>query len=436
MPRRNANPSPRKSTPQVRLRQPWQERASNKHKKKRIVEGQPISSQKRPTKRHTSPCTTDCSVAVISSLVECFSDVDDPRVNRQRRHKLIDIIVIATLAVMCNANGWKEIYLWGDANHQWLKAFLELPNRIPSRDTFRRTISRLNPQQFERAFLRWLRGINRRIQGVIAIDGKTLRGSRCGDKDPLHIVSAWACEQHLTLGQRTVDGKSNEITAIPELLATLALKGAIVTIDAMGCQKNIAAQIVEAHGDYCLAVKDNQPTLAEDIAQSFLASLENDAGSAPYEEHSTHDKGHGRMETRHYYTMPVPKTVRTAHEWKGLKSIGMTITYRHVDKDCDGEVRYYINSFDSDAKQFANAVRGHWGIENSLHWVMDVTFREDASKIHKDHGAENVSWLRRLAITLIKRDTTIKDTIRGKRIRAGYNVEFLKQMLASIAETI
>ena len=435
MSRRNAKHAPRKPAPQAKPRQPWQECTSNKHKKKRIVQGQPISSRKRATKRHTSPCTTDRSVAVISSLVECFSDVDDPRVNRKRRHLLIDIIVISTLAVMCNADGWKEIYLWGDANHRWLQTFLELPNGIPSRDTFRRTISRLNPQQFEGAFLRWLRGINKRIKGVIAIDGKTLRGSRRPDKDPLHIVSAWACEQHLTLGQRTVDGKSNEITAIPELLAALALKGAIVTIDAMGCQKNIAAQIVEAHGDYCLAVKDNQPTLAEDIAHSFLAALENDSEPAPHAEHSTHDKGHGRIETRHYHTMPVPKTLRTAHEWKGLKSIGMTITYRHVDKDCDGEVRYYINSFDSDAKRFANAVRSHWGIENSLHWVMDVTFREDASKIHKDHGGENMSWLRRLAITLIKRDTTIKDTIRGKRIRAGYNVEFLKQMLASIAET-
>lgn len=436
MSRRNAKPARRTPAPQANPRQPWQERASNKQKKKRIRDGQSISSRKRPSKRKTSPCTSDRSVTVISSLVECFSDVDDPRINRQRRHLLIDIIVIATLAVMCNADGWKEIHLWGDANHQWLKTFLELPNGIPSRDTFRRTISRLNPEQFERAFLRWLRGINSRIKGVIAIDGKTLRGSRRGDKEPLHIVSAWACEQHLTLGQRTVDGKSNEITAIPELLATLALKGAIVTIDAMGCQKNIAAQIVEAHGDYCLAVKDNQPTLVEDIAKSFLDAMENEFESVPHKEHHTHDKGHGRTEARHYYTIPVPDNLRTAHEWKGLKSIGMTITYRHVNSDGDGEVRYYINSFASDAKRFAHAVRGHWGIENSLHWVMDVTFREDASKIHKDHGGENVSWLRRLAITLIKRDTTIKDTIRGKRIRAGYNVESLQQMLASIAETI
>jgi predicted transposase YbfD/YdcC len=372
----------------------------------------------------------------MSSLVDSFREVTDPRVNRQRRHCLIDIIIIAVLAVMCNADTWKDIHIWGVANQQWLQTFLELPNGIPSRDTFRRTISRIDPDQFQKAFLRWLRCINKRIQGVVAIDGKTLRRSRSGDKGPLHIVSAWACEQHLTLGQRTVDGKSNEITAIPELLATLAIKGAIVTIDAMGCQKNIAAQIIAAHADYCLAVKDNQPTLSADIAKSFLDAMENDFESVTHDEHKTHDKGHGRIEVRYYYTMPVPKTLRTAHQWEGLTSIGMTITYRNSDLDCDGEVRYYINSFASDAKRFAGAVRGHWGIENSLHWVMDVTFREDESRIHKDHGGENVSWLRRLAISLIKRDTTMKDSIRSKRIRAGYNVEFLKQMLACISNEI
>jgi predicted transposase YbfD/YdcC len=372
----------------------------------------------------------------MSSLVDSFSEVTDPRVNRLRRHRLIDIVVIAVLAVMCNADTWKDINIWGVANRQWLATFLELPNGIPSRDTFRRTISRVAPDQFQQAFLRWLRCINKRIKGVIAIDGKTLRRSGSGDKGPLHIVSAWASEQHLTLGQRTVDGKSNEITAIPELLATLNLKGAIITIDAMGCQKNIAAQIVDGQGDYCLAVKDNQPTLAEDLATSFANAQESRFKSVTHDELVTSEKGHGRTEVRLYYTMPVPETLRTAAEWKGLKSIGMTITYRHADLDCDGDVRYYINSFASDAKRFAGAVRGHWGIENSLHWVMDVTFREDDSRIHKDYGGENVSWLRRLAISLIKRDTTIKDSIRSKRIRAGYDVEFLKQILASISDDI
>lgn len=439
MSQRNAKHPSRKSTSERNSPRRWQERASNKRQKKRIVQGEETRGSKRSDKQRSTRKKRHAvkhPIPAMSSLVDSFSEVTDPRVNRQRRHLLIDIIVIAVLAVMCNADTWKDINIWGVANHQWLETFLELPNGIPSRDTFRRTISRVAPDQFQQAFLRWLRCVNKRIKGVIAIDGKTLRRSGSGDKGPLHIVSAWASEQHLTLGQRTVDGKSNEITAIPELLATLALKGAIVTIDAMGCQKNIAAQIVDGHADYCLAVKDNQPTLAEDIATSFANAQESGFESVTHDEHVTSEKGHGRTEVRYYYTMPVPETLRTADEWKGLKSIGMTITYRHADLDCDGDVRYYINSFASDAKRFAGAVRGHWGIENSLHWVMDVTFREDESRIHKDHGGENVSWLRRLAISLIKRDTTIKDNIRAKRVRAGYDVEFLKQMLACISEEI
>ncbi len=439
MSRRNVKRAPQKSTSQRNVRRPWQERASNKRQKKRIVQGEAIGASKGSNKQGDARKKgrhVQCPIPAMSSLVDSFSEVTDPRVNRQRRHCLIDIMIIAVLAVMCNADTWKDIHIWGVANHQWLETFLELPNGIPSRDTFRRTISRIDPDQFQKAFLRWLRCINQRIKGVVAIDGKTLRRSGSRDKGPLHIVSAWACEQHLTLGQRTVDGKSNEITAIPELLATLTLKGAIVTIDAMGCQKNIAAQIIAAHADYCLAVKDNQPTLAEDIANSFLDAMEDDFESVTHDEYETHSKGHGRIEVRHYYTMPVPESLRTACEWKGLKSIGLTITYRNAELDCDGEVRYYINSFASNAKRFANAVRNHWRIENSLHWVMDVTFREDESRIHKDHGGENVSWLRRLAISLIKRDTTIKDSIRSKRIRAGYDVEFLKQMLVCISNDI
>jgi predicted transposase YbfD/YdcC len=439
MSRRNTKHPLQKSASGPKSRRPWHERASNKRQKKRILQGEAIRTAKRSRKQRDTTKkrrTVKRPIPAMLSLVDSFSEVTDPRVNRRRRHGLIDIIIIAMLAVMCNADTWKDINIWGVANHQWLETFLELPNGIPSRDTFRRTISRIAPDQFQKAFLRWLGCINKKIKGVIAIDGKTLRRSRNGDKGPLHIVSAWACEQHLTLGQRTVDGKSNEITAIPQLLATLTLQGAIVTIDAMGCQKNIASQIVAARADFCLAVKDNQPTLAEDIACSFIHAMESDFEFVRHDEYETHEKGHGRTEVRYYYTMPVPQTLRTAHEWDGLKSIGMTITHRHADVDGHGDVRYYINSFASDAKRFAGAVRGHWGIENSLHWVMDVTFREDESRIHKDHGGENVSWLRRLAISLIKRDTTIKDSIRSKRVRAGYDVEFLEQMLACISDEI
>lgn len=429
--------SSKKSKPRRQPRPAWNEHAPNKRQKKRIVQGEATSGSGR-CERQPQPAKEDHEVerpsSAVRSLIDSFSEVVDPRVNRQRRHLLIDIIVIAVLGVMARGDGWKEIHMWGEANQQWLQTFLELPNGIPSRDTFRRTISRLDPDQFQQAFLGWLAGVTQNVEGVVAIDGKTMRRSGNGDKKPLHIVSAWATEQHLTLGQLAVDEKSNEITAIPQLLATLALKGAIVTIDAMGCQKEIAAQIIAAHADYCLAVKDNQPTLSEDIKNAFMDAMEDEFASTSHGECETHNEAHGRTETRYYYTMPVPDTLRTAHEWEGLNSIGMTVTHRDVD--CDGEIRYYINSFASDAKQFASAVRSHWGIENSLHWVLDVTFREDDSRIHKDHGAENVSWLRRLAVSLIKLDTTIKDSIRAKRIRAGYNVNFLKQMLASISEKI
>lgn len=419
-------------------RQGWQERCTNKRQKKRTLSGeldQPARSEK------STSCSTSVSSATsteqrLETLCECFSDVSDPRVNRRRRHLLIDLIVIAALAVIANADTWKDIQIWGQTHQTWLRSFLALPNGIPSRDTFRRTISRIDPQQFQEAFLRWLGGLRRGLQGIIAIDGKTLRGSRWQEQSALHIVSAWASQQHLTLGQRQVDGKSNEITAIPPLLRMLELRGAIVTIDAMGCQKEIAATVIDGQGNYCLAVKGNQPTLEQDIVASFQTALDNGFDGKDQQQLTTTDekRPHGRVESRVYYTMSVPETVRTRADWKGLTSLGMTITYRGPGSTATpgGEVRYYILSFASDVEQFAKAVRGHWGIENSLHWVMDVTFREDESRIHKDHGGENVSWLRRLAITLLKNDTTRKDSIRAKRIRAGYDVTYLQEIINAI----
>ena len=417
-------------------RQVWKEGCANKRQKKRALSGEldRTSTATRTREKRTRVCAA--LQERVESLVECFSQISDPRVNRRRRHRLVDIIVIALLAVIANADTWKDIQIWGDAHQEWLGSFLTLPNGIPSRDTFRRTISRINPQGFQDAFLRWLRSLRKGMQGVVAIDGKTLRGSRFKEQSALHIVSAWASEQHLTLGQRQVDGKSNEITAIPPLLRMLELKGAIVTIDAMGCQKEIAATIIDGQGDYCLAVKGNQETLAKDIAASFDEALNNDSPGEEQQEYNTAEekRPHGRIERRHYYSMPVPETLRTQSEWAGLKSIGMTITYRGqgtVPAE-EGEVRYYIMSFANNVERFANAVRQHWGIENSLHWVMDVTFREDESRIHKDHGGENVSWLRRLAITLIKNDRTRKDSIRAKRIRAGYDINYLQAIINAI----
>jgi predicted transposase YbfD/YdcC len=414
----------------------WQEGCANKREKKRVLSGElnsagaSVGNESCQSKRLKAGTVEN----PMATLCECFSEVKDPRVNRLRRHLFLDIIVIAMLAVIANADTWKDIHIWGETHRAWLGSYLALPNGIPSRDTFRRTISRIDPQAFQNAFLRWLRGLRKGLQGIVAIDGKTLRGSRWREESPLHIVSAWATEQHLTLGQRQVDDKSNEITAIPELLKMLELKGAIVTIDAMGCQKEIAAGIIEAKGNYCLAVKGNQETLESDIASSFAESYDQDVHGQQQHFTAEEKRPHGRMESRSYYTLPASEKLRTREDWVGLKSIGMAVSYRGegTTEAEEGVVRYYIMSFASNAEEFARAVRGHWGIENSLHWVMDVTFREDESRIRKDHGGENVSWLRRLAITLLKNDKTRKDSIRAKRIRAGYDTSYLAEIINGI----
>lgn len=422
-------------TPPNSADKPWTEPANNKHEKRRRLDGRTSGRNKQSAAAGRKQRVT-AGAPRIESLVECFHDIEDPRIDRRRRHQLIDIIVVAVCAVICNADTWKDISIWGQTHHNWLKGMLELPEGIPSRDTFRRTISRIDPDAFQQAFLKWLSALRGTEGEIVAIDGKTMRGSKIVDASPLHIVSAWACSGHVTLGQRQVDGKSNEITAIPALLKSLQLKGAIVTIDAMGCQKEIAKSIVDRQGEYCLAVKDNQEKLAEDIVSSFEGVLGDDTQTDVYEQAEVFEpkRSHGRYEKRYYYSMPVPKTLRTADQWAGLKSIGLTVTFRGESEQSpgDGEVRYYIMSFANDVNRFAEAVRGHWGIENSLHWVMDVTFREDESRIHKDHGGENVSWLRRLAITLLKNETSVKDSIRAKRIRAGYDTSYLERVLAAI----
>ena len=366
----------------------------------------------------------------IASVKQSFAELSDPRVNRRRRHLLIDIVVIAICAVIAGAEAWKDMALWGRCHESWLKRLLALPNGIPSRDTFRRVISRLNPEEFQRCFLAWLRRLQRATDGqIVAIDGKTARRSKDGDVNPVHIVSAWAAEQHVTLGQTAVDSKSNEITAIPQLLRLLELKGALVTIDAMGCQTEIAAQIVKQQGDYYLAVKGNQEHLHEDLQSHFNACLENDFANVEHQTEETHEKAHGRIEHRLYYATEVPKSLRNPKRWAGLKSVGLVITERIVGGRSEVAVRYYIGSLAPDAKRFAAATRKHWGIENSLHWIMDVTFQEDQCRIRKDHGAENFSWLRRFAITLLKKETTVKDTIRAKRRRAMWSINYLESVL-------
>ena len=416
----------------------WEAYCDNKHDKRKVLCGVPLESTSLPKTQTVKAKKVEADhYSAILSLVQCFEEIKDPRINRRRVHNLIDLIVIAICAVICNANGWADMRTWAETHRKWLHQFLELPGGLPSRDTLRRTLSRLDPQAFQEAFLKWLKGLRGTLGNVIAIDGKTLRGSKAGGVKPLHIVSAWASDQHLTLGQTTVDQKSNEITAIPKLLDSLCLSGAIVTIDAMGCQRNIATKIIQRKGHYCLAVKGNQENLYEQLKVEFEKAMSLDRPPKRLSEHEvaeTEKRPHGRYEKRHYYTMPAPKSLTASGDWKNLRSIGLTITYRSDDPSDwgDGEVRYYIMSFGSDAERFGSAVRQHWGIENSLHWVMDVTFREDESRIRKDYGGENVSWLRRLAVTLIKNNETQKGSIRQKRLRAGYDFEFLLEILNSI----
>jgi len=367
------------------------------------------------------------------SLFSHFADLEDPRIDRTKKHLLLDIIALAICAVIGGAEGWEEIEDFGKDKHDWLRKFLRLPNGIPSHDTISRVFRRLKPEAFQDCFLSWVQTLHQELGWKhVAIDGKTVRRSfdRVTAKNALHLVSAWSVENHLTLGQQAVDGKSNEITAIPELLRLLELEGAIVTIDAMGCQKNIAQDIVDGGGNYVLAVKGNQPTLHTALQDHFLELHETEFADAEVRRWVTRETAHGREVERHYYITPVPESLRGQSEWANLRSVGQVITFTEENGKSSDDVRYYINSIPPRVKLFASATRGHWGIENSLHWVLDVTFDEDRSRIRKDHGGENFSLLRRIALSLIKQDTT-KQSVRRIRKRAGWNNQNLLNILTT-----
>ena len=362
-----------------------------------------------------------------------FADLEDPRIDRTRRHNLMDILVIALCAVICGAEGWVDIANYGAAKHDWLKTFLELPNGIPSHDTFRRVFCLLDPHTFLSCFQRWIDALSEGL-GLkrIAIDGKTLRRSfdRATGKAALHLVSAWATEQHLVLGQVAVNAKSNEITAIPKLLELLDVSGAIVTIDAMGCQKEIAAKIREGGGDYVLTVKDNQPHLLEDIQLCFEQALMNDFAGLEHSRHEEVYAGHGRKETHQVYTILHPEGIRDQALWKDLKAITLIYSERQeAGKEDTAEVRYYIGSKAAKASAYAGYVRGHWGIENGLHWILDVSFDEDGCRMRTDHSAENMALLRRLALSLLKQHGG-KGSVRGKRKRSGWDDRILVEILS------
>lgn len=368
------------------------------------------------------------------SLVHHFAGLADPRLRHRRRHQLLDIIAIAICAVICGCKTWGEVAVYGRKKADWLHTFLELSGGIPSKDTFRRVFARIKPTAFQVCFASWMQALAATL-GVkqIAIDGKTARRShdRGVGQSPLHLVSAWATANHLTLGQVAVSDKSNEITAIPRLLELLDLSGAIVTIDAMGCQKEIARQVREGGGHYVLAVKDNQGRLLEDIQACFAAELDKANGEEGYSYHETVERGHGRCEKRYYFTIENPSGIRDQAMWEDLRTISMVVSERQVmGEEVTSEVRYYIGSKPGNAQEYAGYIRGHWGIENSLHWVLDMVFDEDRSRTRKGHGQENFALLRRLAVSVLKNAKSCQGSIRTKQLQALLDDEVLREMLS------
>jgi predicted transposase YbfD/YdcC len=378
---------------------------------------------------------TNVSVAVpASSIIKHFESLPDPRHTRNRRHLLTDVITIAVCGVLVGCSGPSAIQRWAKAKENWLKEQLALPNGIPSRDCIRRVLGALKPEAFQTCFQSWMASlISEATRPTIAIDGKTMRRShdRIRGLGPLHLVSAWASEHGLALGQVATEEKSNEITAIPELIDRIDVKGAIVTIDAMGCQREIAQRIVDAKGDYVFAVKDNQPKLHEAIKDLFGDERQGDLLKMPHRQHQTSEKGHGRKDERCYVLAKIPRDFPLKDQWPSVKAVGMAVRVtEQSDGSTSGDERYFIISHYLSAKRFAQAVRGHWGIENSLHWVLDVTFDEDQSRTRERRMADNLSWLRRFAISLLKRHPA-KHSIKGKSQIAGWSNEFLMEVLAA-----
>lgn len=365
-----------------------------------------------------------------------FENLTDPRIERTRRHELFDLLVVALCGTIAGADSWADIERFGNDRLDWLRSFLRLENGIPSHDTFGRVFALLDPAGLVGCIRQWLDEVGRQIGQHIAIDGKTLRRSfdSASGRNPLHLVSAWASEARLTLGQVAVDSKSNEITAVPLLLELLELRGATVTLDAMGCQTEIARKIVERGGQYVLALKDNQPKLHEAVAAEFTAALAADVRPKELRRHVVAETNRGRQERRECYVLPAPQTLPAVAGWANLATIVMVLRVTQTSDRETGQISYYLSSLPPKAKAIARLIRQHWSIESQLHWVLDVTFTEDASRIRQHNAPQTSAMLRRLAVSILQADTSLKDSLRGKRYRACLSTDNLEGILRSFIE--
>lgn len=369
----------------------------------------------------------------IAALAEYFASLPDPRIERCRRHKLLDIVTIAICAMLCGGEGFTDMEEFGHSRREWLETFLELPSGIPSHDTFGRVFARLSPAEFAKCFERWARAGLRLLSGeVVAVDGKRVRRSydKAAGTEAIEIVSAWARHQRLTLGQVKVAAKSNEITAVPELLKTLDLEGAVVTVDALNTQKEIAARIREQKADYVLALKGNHLGLHKEVSELWCAVREERTFGYTIETNRTIDKGHGRIEERTCWHVAVsPERFAEGHLWKDLRSVAMIEAIREVGERVSTEVRYYLSSLAVNAAQLNDIIRGHWAIENSCHWLLDVVFREDDCRVRVGNAAQNLALLRKFALSLLSREKSCRRGVKVKRFKAALDLQYLLKIL-------
>lgn len=366
------------------------------------------------------------------TIIEYFADLTDPRIERCRRHKLVDIIFIAVCGVICGADSFTEMEDFGLEKQVWLAQFIALPNGVPSHDTFNRVFARLKPDEFQHCFINWIRAVTKATDGqVVPIDGKRLRRShnRSVGQEAIELVSAWAAENRLTLAQVKVEAESNEIKAVPKLLRLLELTGCIVTADALNCQKEIASEVRAQGADYVLALKGNQGLIHQDVERFLRAVREDHTYGFTISTHQEIDGEHGRIETRHYWQVNAPEHLSGKDEWKDLKSVGLVEATREVAGKTSRELRYYLSSLEVDAVRFAEAVRQHWSIENCCHWILDVVFREDDSRVRVGHATENFALVRRVALGLLQQDKADKRGIKRKRLKAALNEDYLLKVL-------